>query len=47
MGTNEKTFLDKYHNYCKDKERRKEVFRMMQHEDERLEDYVEWFTYKL
>jgi hypothetical protein len=42
-----KKFLDKYQDYCKDKERREEVFKMMQHEDESLEDYVEWFTYNL
>jgi hypothetical protein len=33
--------------YFKDKERREEVFRMMQHEDDILEDYVEWFNYNL
>jgi hypothetical protein len=42
-----KKFLDKYQDYCKDKERREEVFKMMQHEDESLEDYVERFTYNL
>jgi len=35
-----KKFHDKYQDYCKDKERREEVFKMMQHEDESLEDYV-------
>jgi hypothetical protein len=40
-------FLDKYQDYCKDKERREEVFKMMQHEDESLEDYVERFSYNL
>jgi hypothetical protein len=38
-----KKFLDKYQYYCKDKER-EDVFRMMQHEDDTLEDYVERFT---
>jgi hypothetical protein len=42
-----KKFLEKYQDYCKDKERREEVFRMMQHEDESLEDYIEWFNYNL
>jgi hypothetical protein len=42
-----KKFLEKYQDYCKDKERREEVFKMMQHEDESLEDYVEWFNYNL
>jgi hypothetical protein len=39
-----KIFLEKYQNYCKDEERREEVFRMTQHEDESLEDYVERFN---
>jgi hypothetical protein len=42
-----KKFLEKYQDYCKDKERREEVFRMMQHEDEILEDYIERFNYNL
>jgi hypothetical protein len=42
-----KKFLDKYQDYCKDKERREEVFNIMQHEDENLEDYIEQFTYNL
>jgi hypothetical protein len=42
-----KKFMEKYQDYCKDKERREEVFRMTQHEDERLEDYVERFNYDL
>jgi hypothetical protein len=42
-----KKFLEKYQDYYKDKEIREEVFKMMQHEDESLEDYVEWFTYNL
>jgi hypothetical protein len=40
-------FLEKYQDYCKDKERREEVFRMTQHEDESLEDYVKIFNYNL
>ena len=36
-----KKVLDKYQYYYKDKERREEVFKMMQHEDDSLEDYVE------
>jgi len=42
-----KKFPDKYQYYYKDKERREEVFKMLQHEDESLRDYVEWFTYNL
>jgi hypothetical protein len=37
--------LQKYQDYCKDKERREEVFKITQHEDEILEDYVERFNY--
>jgi hypothetical protein len=40
-------FLKKYQDYYKDKERREEVFRMMQHEDENLEEYVKRFNYNL
>jgi hypothetical protein len=42
-----KKFMEKYQNYFKDKERREEVFKMMQREDERLEDYIKRFTYNL
>jgi hypothetical protein len=42
-----KIFLERYQNYCKDEERRGEVFRMTQHEDESLEDYVEIFKNNL
>jgi len=42
-----KKFLDKYQEYCKDKERREEVFKMMQHEDKIIEDYVNLFVYNL
>jgi hypothetical protein len=40
-------FLEKYQDYCKDKERREEVFKMTQHEFEILEDYVKRFNYNL
>jgi len=40
-------FLEKYQDYYKDKEIREEIFKVMQHEDERPKDYVEWFTYNL
>jgi hypothetical protein len=40
-------FMEKYQYYYKDKEIRKEVFRMMKHEYKILEDYVDRFTYNL
>ena len=47
MGPNDKKILDKYQDCCKDKETREEIFKLMQHEDESLEDYVEHFTYNM
>jgi hypothetical protein len=41
-----KKFLEKYQDYCKDKERREEVF-MMQDDDGSLEDYIERFNHNL
>jgi len=35
------TFLSKYQDYCRTRDLREEVFRMIQKEDESLEDYVE------
>lgn len=40
-----KKFLEKYQDYYKDKERREEVFRMMQYKDESLKDCVKSFNY--
>jgi len=40
-------FLENSQDYCKNKKRKEEVFRMMQHEDESLEEYVERFNYNL
>jgi hypothetical protein len=42
-----KKFLEKYQDYCKEKERREEVFRMTQHEYEIFEDYVKRFNYSM
>jgi len=36
------TFLSKYEYYYRTRDLREEVFKMMQKEDESLEDYVEW-----
>jgi hypothetical protein len=37
------TFIDKYRDYCKAKDTRDEIFRMVQGENESLEDYEEIF----
>ena len=42
-----KVFLDKYQEYCKDKDQKEAIFKMTQQEDENLEDYVERFQYNL
>jgi hypothetical protein len=34
-------FLNKYQDYCRTREKREELFKMMQKEDENLEDFVE------
>ena len=40
-----KLFLDKYQEYCKDKDQKEAIFKMTQQEDKNLEDYVERFQY--
>ena len=47
MGPDDEEILEKYQDYYKDKERREEVFRMTQHEDDILEDHIERFNYNL
>ena len=42
-----KLFLDKYQEYCKDKDQKEAIFKMTQQEDKNLEDYVERFQYNL
>ena len=42
-----KVFLDKYQEYCKDKDQNEAIFKMTQQEDENLKDYVERFQYNL
>jgi hypothetical protein len=34
-------FLNKYQDYCRTREKREELFKMMQKEDENMEDFVE------
>jgi hypothetical protein len=36
-----KNFLNKYQDYCRTREKREELFKMMQKEDKNLEDFVE------
>jgi hypothetical protein len=40
-------FLNKYQYYCRTREKREELFKMMQKEDENLEDFVERLQYNL
>jgi hypothetical protein len=40
-------FLNKYQDYCRTRERREELFKMSQKEDETLEDFVERLQYNL
>ena len=41
------TFLDRYLDYCMPTNHKDEVFKMMQKEDENLEDLLERFQYNL
>jgi hypothetical protein len=40
-------FLHKYQDYCRTKEKREELFKMIHKEDENLEDFVETLQYNL
>ncbi len=40
-------FLKKYPDYCRPRDSRNDIFKMQQHEEERLEDYLERFVYVL
>ena len=40
-------FLTKYQDYCRTRERKEELFKMVQKEDENLEDFVERLQYNL
>ena len=42
-----KTFFDRYLDYCMPTNHKDEVFKMMQREDENLEDLIERFNYNL
>jgi hypothetical protein len=41
------TFLKKYHDYCRPKDSRNDIFKMQQQDEESLEDFLERFTYTL
>ena len=47
MECNENLFLDRYLDYCITTNHKDEVFKMMQREDENLEDLIERFKYNL
>lgn len=40
-------FLSKYQDYCRTRERKEELFKMVQKEDENMEDFVERLQYNL
>ena len=40
-------FLLKYQDYCRTRDKREELFKMVQKEDENLEDFVEKIQYNL
>ena len=40
-------FLEKYQDYCNTKDKREELFKMVQKEDESLEDFVERLLYNV
>ena len=42
-----KIFLKKYQPYCRTRDSKDDIFRMTQHENENLEDYLEIFLYNL
>ena len=42
-----KAFLDRYFDYCMPTNHKDEVFKMIQREDENLEDLIERFNYNL
>ena len=41
----EKIFLNKYQPYCQTRDSKDDIFRMTQHEEENLEDYLERSLY--
>lgn len=46
MGWHEK-ILKKYHDYCKTRQTKEDIFNMQQREEESLKDYVERLLYNL
>ncbi len=41
------SFLKRYQDYCRPRDSRNDIFKIQQHEDESLEDYLERFVYLL
>ena len=41
------SFMKKYQDYCRPRDSRNDIFKIQQHEDESLEDYLERFVYLL
>ena len=41
------TFLDKYQYYCKSRDVKEEIFKIMHKENENMEDFLERFNYSL
>ena len=42
-----KIFLKTYQPYCQTRDSKDDIFRMAQHEEENLEDYLQRFLYNL
>ena len=40
-------FLKKYQDYCMSKDSHLDIFKMQQHEEESLENFLEWINYIL
>ena len=38
------TFLDKYQDYCKSRDVKEDIFKIVQKEDENMEDFLERFN---
>ena len=41
------TFLDKYQDYFKSRDVKEDIFKIMQKEDENMEEFLEHFNYSL
>ena len=47
LRPNETGVLEKYQEYCHTKDKREELFKMVQKDDESLEDFVERILYNV